>query len=802
MSASVEYLNSLGLSLKQTSKRNNGEYSGPCPFCKEGVDRFGVTPSPSNSPFGLYYCRQCKKGGKIQDLVGYLNGNASRLPKNEFYSGFSSKEQGRTDKTNSKKAPPSKEWQKTLKAKVSQFFDNIAVEEVFSRRGINGTTVKELRLGYNSIDKPIKCQGETVTFSEGMILTVYRGDDLYSVQFRKWLNGSGYYYFKGSVPVPYHYTKLQKIEAPVIIVESALDAIVLYQEAGDLVHAVALGSAQAKPDAYLKALLSKATAIFVCMDYDDTGFEAAGWWQENYPVAKICYCPKGKDVGDYHLGGGSVRQWVNELVAGKIPTRPEPEVNFQIISKSEQAEKLLSAIKDNEMTPGISISENFLGIALTGQAYAIDLQKVQPESLALLSDITVITYDGVDFIEKLSKSGLKCGHLESTRLQLLTISGMLRDQETLAQYRIGYSSAFYKGEHIQTALQAHINWKIHEIQIEILHERGLVKAYQLYTGAQQAVAEIRMTGICFDKEFHKYLYDLWQSNIKMVDVESAEFDRLQYRISTYGENYADKSYDPETSRIHADFKYTESPTARFSCSEPNLMGVPKDELRKAYRASEGKVLVGADFSQIDLRTAAMITGDKKMIHAFQDGFDFHTITAAKIYNLGINDVSKPQRNKAKAVNYSVIYGSDSDQAKALRREMSSIFPHFYDWLTMQMESFRTVFHVETPAGRTILWKDICPKWRRQLCNFPIQAGSSEVMLAALANIHSALVGLEAKIILCVHDEVILEVTEQEAEAAGEALESAMIQGFLDIFPGGPVKGLVNLKQGNTWADIT
>jgi len=802
MSESVEYLNSIGLSLRLTSKRNNGEYSGPCPYCNEGVDRFTVTPSPTKAPFGLFYCRQCKTGGKVPALVKYLKGDASALPENKFYQKSSSNVQGTTKKTNSKKGSPSKDWQKILKAKVSRYLTNIGVKKVFSRRGINEKTVRDLGLGYNSKDSQLQYQGKTLLFSEGMILTNYRGDDLYSVQLRQWLNGSGYYYVKGSVPAPYHYTKLEKMKAPVIIVESALDAIILYQEAGDLVHAVALGSAQTKPDAYLKALLSKSTEIFVSLDYDNAGFEAASWWQENYPKTKICYCPKGKDVGDYHLGGGSVRQWVSELVTGKIPSRPEPKVNFQIISDSEQAESLLKSIKDSEMAPGISISDGFLGVALTGQAFAIDLQKVQPESLALLPDITVITHDGVDIIEKLSKFGLKCGLLESTRLQFLTISGMLWDQEKLAQYRLGYSSLFYKDEHIQAALQSHINWKIYEIQDEILHESGLVKSYQLHAGAQHPVAEIRMTGICFDKEFHKKLYTKWRESLKEVDFDSAAFDRLKHRLSTYDENYADKFCDPETSRIRADFKYTESPTARFSCSNPNLMGVPKDNLRKAYRASEGKVLVGADYSQIDLRTAAMITGDKKMIHAFQTGIDFHKITAAKIYNVEINDVTKPQRNSAKTTNYSVIYGSESDEALNIRREMSDIFPHFYKWLASQMKSYLTVFHVETPSGRTILWKDTPPRWRRQLCNFPIQAGSSEVMLAALANIHKALVGLEAKIILCVHDEVILEVTEQDADAAGEALELAMVKGFQDIFPDGPVNGLVNLKRGNTWADIT
>jgi len=295
--------------------------------------------------------------------------------------------------------------------------------------------------------------------------------------------------------VPYHSTKLDKLEAPIVIVESALDAIILYQEAGDLVHAIAMGSAQNKPDAYLKALMSKATDTFVCMDYDNAGFEAAKWWKDKFPAVKICFIPKGKDVGDYHIEGGPVRNWVEALITNDtVPERPQPKIDIYIIDEKEDAEGLLNSIRDSEAVPGVSISENYLGIAVGDQTFAIDLHKVPPGCLVSMEDMAVIAHDGVDFLEKLSKYNLTCGHTESTRLQHLIIIEMLWDHEKLAQHRLGFGSGYFAGEQAQTALAAYINWEIYQLQEEILKKNNLEKAYQLYAGAQPALAEIRMTG--------------------------------------------------------------------------------------------------------------------------------------------------------------------------------------------------------------------------------------------------------------------------------------------------------------------
>jgi hypothetical protein len=791
-------LNELGLDLKKTS---NNEYHGPCPFCKEGTDRFWVTPHPHDSEVGLYYCRRCKQGGKVSNLVEFLGGEKSAVPKKNS---FSKSHQGKSMIRNGMiKQPPSIEWQEKIQKKVNGCLMGLGIEEIYRRRGINKKTMEELKLGFNGKDSKITINDQIITFRKGMVIPNNRANILYSVQIREWPEGR-YHYCKGSVPVPYHFTKLKILEAPVIIVESALDAAIIYQEAGDWVHAVALGSAQVKPDAYLKMLISKATQVFVCLDYDDAGIEATAWWAEHYPEAKIGYCPKGKDVGDFHVGGGDVKDWVNTLITqGDIPPRPKTDAEIHALADTADIEQLLNSIKGNGLTPGISISEHYLGIAVTGHAFAIGLQDISQGALALLNGIPLISHDGVDIIEKLTAMGLKCRNVESTRLQFFAMSGMLWTLEKLAQYLLGYSSGDYAGdEKMRVAMSAYICWEMYQLQDVKLQGKNLGKAYHLFSKAQPAVAAIRTTGFYFDKESYANIVANWQDQLTRFDPESEEYSDIQDRLLTYNETYPEKYCAGPSSRIYPDFQYKESPTARFICPNPNLLGVPKDELRSVFRATEGKVLLGADYSQIDLRTAAMITGDEKMISAFANGVDFHALTAAAIHSIDLKDVTIEQRRCAKSVNYAVIYGGNTPQAKDSRTRMSATFPKFYGWISRQAGSFRKVNFIKTPSGREILRTSSYSKWKSQICNYPIQGGSSEVLLAAMSNLSEALEGLDVRIILCIHDEIIIESAEQDADAAGNALVASMQQGFLDIFPDGPVNGLVNLKQGKTWADIS
>lgn len=389
----IDMLNDLGLDLKETNK---GEYHGPCPFCKEGEDRFWVTPEPPGKNVGLYYCRRCEKGGAVPGLVKYLKGDPTAIPKSNGGAAPSSEK----ILLRIIKRPPSDQWQETMKTLLKQSTGRVGDAEPFRRRGINEKTIKELCLGYNANNRKVTVGEEKIAFHQGMLIPNFRAEALYSLQVRAWPEGKEYKYCKGSVPVPYHFTKREDKKAPVIIVESALDAALIYQEAGDLVQAVALGSAQAKPDMYVSDILYGTDRIFLCLDYDKAGFEAIPWWKQKYPKARIGYCPRGKDIGDFMIGGGKIREWVQTLVeTGKFPPRPEPDIAVKTITDAADAENLLKAITENDLTPGISLSEHYLGLAVEGLAWAVDLKTVPASSLALLGDMAVIAHDGVDLIE-------------------------------------------------------------------------------------------------------------------------------------------------------------------------------------------------------------------------------------------------------------------------------------------------------------------------------------------------------------------------------------------------------------------
>jgi len=797
----IDTLSELGLELRKTSNTNGGEWHGPCPFCKEGKDRFFVTPNHPNYKEPVYYCRRCEgsgKGGKVSDLIKYLGGTPSAANKSKtHYKNMPNRQAKYT------KQPPSEEWQVEMTQKIDEVFTSKpSRKEPFRRRGITPDTVKALKLGYSEKVRFVKIQEKTCKIGIGMVIPNYRYKTLYSLQIRQWPEGSGYRFVPGSTVVPYHVTKLNKIEAPVVIVESALDAAILYQEAGDLIHAVAMVSSQNKPDPYLKTLLAKATNIFVCMDYDEAGIEATDWWRQFYPNAHIVFQPTGKDIGEFHLAYNSVRAWVNDLLNGTIPPRPKPDVQVSLLENGTDAESLLQEIKSKGFSPGISISEIYIGIGIGDRAFAIDLVKVPISSLKILEDMRLIAHDGVYCIESLKTRGLNCRYVESTQLQFLLINGMKWELEKVSQFRLGYGSAWCSDAVYKTALEASICLEIFKIQDKKMQERNLSIAYDIYAQAQYTVAEIRTNGFGFDLKKHKQVYKGWNDALKQLTPECQKYNSLKHMKTTYGSKYSRHCHS-ESQRIYPDFHYSETPTGRFNCINPNLMGVPKtNNLREAFKASEGNSLIGADFSLIDLRVAAMISGDEKMIEAFRNNVDFHTLTASIIYGVKQEEVSAEQRQKAKSVNYAMIYGGTSRESEKARKRLRENFPHLYKWMGNQSGLYLKKNMVRTPAGRAILRNSDFPKWRRHLTNYPIQGGSQEVLLAAMAKLPAALHDLDAKIILCVHDEIILEVSEQNTEAAGKALVNAMENGFQKIFPDGPTDGLVKVKQGRTWADIS
>lgn len=290
------------------------------------------------------------------------------------------------------------------------------------------------------------------------------------------------------------------------------------------------------------------------------------------------------------------------------------------------------------------------------------------------------------------------------------------------------------------------------------------------------------------------------------------------RVSVYGKNLA-KHIHVATNRIHACYNLAGTSTGRFSCSKPNLQNIPRDKsFRRLFRAPEGRVFVICDYSQMELRVASMLAEEHNLLEAYERGDDTHTITASLLLGKPTEEITKEERQIAKAVNFGLLFGQS---AKGLREYASSSFgialsnskaceyhkawfkayPAFKAWhRRLAMES-RRAYAVRTPAGRE---RHFTKKDYRETraYNTPVQGGAAEVILAALGhfNYELAASGLNAIPVAVVHDEIIVETDQEYAQAVAPLLEDCMISGMLDIFPKAATVGLVDASIGKTWAD--
>lgn len=296
------------------------------------------------------------------------------------------------------------------------------------------------------------------------------------------------------------------------------------------------------------------------------------------------------------------------------------------------------------------------------------------------------------------------------------------------------------------------------------------------------------------------------------------------QLSSFGENLAEK-INPLTGRIHARFNLAGTATGRMSCSNPNLQQIPRDaEFRALFAAPEGRAFVIADYSQMELRCAAHIAGEEKLLQAYRDGKDTHALTAAMLLGKSSEQwdaMPKPEqkaaRQLAKAVNFGLLYGQGAqglkdyaeagygvsisiDKARQYRGAWFDAYPAFERWHTRASFNASKTLSVRTPGGRVRSWAS-SEKFRETYAyNTPVQAGGAEAILAALALLPEKLKGLDAKPIAVVHDEILLDVSQDDAEQASKALEEAMVAGMLSIFPDASTNGLVEANVARTWAD--
>ena len=266
--------------------------------------------------------------------------------------------------------------------------------------------------------------------------------------------------------------------------------------------------------------------------------------------------------------------------------------------------------------------------------------------------------------------------------------------------------------------------------------------------------------------------------------------------STYAEGLA--NYIGEDDRIHGVFNQTITATGRISSTEPNLQNIPirramGQEIRKAFEAREGCVLLDADYSQIELRLLAHMSGDENLINAYKSEADIHKMTASKVFNTPLDQVTKEQRNNAKAVNFGIVYGISSfglsqdlsisrKQAQEYIEQYFQTYPQVKEYLDRTVREAKLNGFVTTMFGRRrpipeLSNTNFMPRQfgERVAMNSPLQGSAADIMKIAMINVEKALkeAKLEAKIVLQVHDELLVEAPENEIEQVKEILYNEM-----------------------------
>ena len=298
-------------------------------------------------------------------------------------------------------------------------------------------------------------------------------------------------------------------------------------------------------------------------------------------------------------------------------------------------------------------------------------------------------------------------------------------------------------------------------------------------------------------------------------------DVLTYRqYAKLKSTYADgllKVIDPD-GRIRTSFQMTVTATGRLSSTEPNLQNIPTrtelgSKMREMFVAAPGHVLVDADYSQIELRLLAHISGDTAMQQAFLSGADFHTVTAARVFHVPQDQVTHQMRSRAKAVNFGIVYGISAfslsqdigvtvQEAKEYMDRYFATYTGVKQYMTDVVDKAREQGYVETLWHRRRALPELKSSnfnmrsfGERVALNMPIQGTAADIIKLAMVRVHSRLAreGLEARLIMQVHDELIVECPEEEASRV-EALLQQEMQGVAEL----SVPLLAEAHSGRNW----
>jgi len=426
------------------------------------------------------------------------------------------------------------------------------------------------------------------------------------------------------------------------------------------------------------------------------------------------------------------------------------------------------------------------------------------------------------------------------------------------------------------ALDAVVTYQIAQIQAARLERENLKQVYLIMKNSQSSIAAMELNGFLFNRDKHQILIERWKEEKVIVQDELSDvlvginlnsgkqvsdwlqenldkatlkkwprtpkgqlktdttsfshhpeldvtqsllvYKELAKKLSTYGEKYR-THVNSVTGRIHGNYRLGGNVTGRIPCSSPNLQQIPRDpEFRSLFITPPGKLLLVADYSQIQLRIAALLSKDQNMLNAFNNGIDLHKQTAAATLATTATNITKEQRQMGKAVSFGLLFGQGArglaryaksaygiDMTESEASEARAIFfktyPELAKWQRLTGRRSKTHMRVETPGGRIRDFnrKKMGYKFTEAL-NTPIQGAEAEILMNTLGLLPTRIKNHSIRLVNIVHDELVFEIDETNISVATQIIEQVMVDGFLMSFPEARemTKDLVEACVGHNW----
>lgn len=351
-------------------------------------------------------------------------------------------------------------------------------------------------------------------------------------------------------------------------------------------------------------------------------------------------------------------------------------------------------------------------------------------------------------------------------------------------------------------LSTKLTARLHKLEDEAFEIAG----QKFNIGSPMKVGEILFEKLKIDDKAKKTKKGSWSTTEEILEKYAREHRIVALILEIRGlkkllATYIDalpKLVNPSTGRIHTTYNQTITATGRISSTNPNLQNIPirtEDgrEIRKAFIPSKGNVMVDADYSQIELRLMADLSGDRDMIEAFNSGEDIHRSTAAKIYHESLDEVTDNQRRNAKTANFGIIYGISAfglserlgiprSEAKELIENYFKTYPGVKDYMASSIGKAREQKYVSTIMGRRRYLPEIDSAnavvrgyAERNAINAPLQGSAADIIKKAMIDIFNEFnrLGLKSKMIMQVHDELIFDVEPDELGIVQETVEKLM-----------------------------